>query len=68
MADTWKVTSQRQTQSMIDGQFVPAMEVTFKTVSGVVGTVVVPVGQYSPDMVRQAIEHRVAQIDAVSSL
>lgn len=68
MAENWKVTSQRQTQSMIDGQFVPAMEVTFKTVSGVIGTVVVPVGHYSPDMVRQAIDQRVAQIDAVSNL
>lgn len=68
MADNFKVTSQRQTQSMIDGQFVPAMEVTFKTTTGVIGTVVVPIGAYTPDMVRSAIEQRVSQIDAVSNL
>lgn len=68
MAETYRVTAQRQTSTLANGTFVPAMEVTFETTSGVVGTVVVPVTAYSPDNVAKAITERVDAIEAVSQL
>lgn len=69
MADAWKVTNQRQTTALSSGgTFQDVMEVTFQTTSGTVGSVRIPVNQYSPDAVKTAIDARVAQIDAVHAL
>lgn len=68
MADTWKVTNQRQTTAMVGNAWVPSMEVTFETLSGTVGSVTVPVAGYSAQVVHDAIAARVEQIDAVTNL
>lgn len=68
MADNYKVTSQRQTQKMIGSTLQPAMDVTFETLDGTVGSVSVPVAQYSADNVHKAIEARVSEIEKVAAL
>jgi len=68
MADAWKVTNQRQTTAVVGNQFVPVMEVTFQTARGEVGSVNIPVSQYSPAAVKAAIDPRVAAMDGVSDL
>lgn len=69
MADTWKVTGQRQTTSLSSGgTFATVMEVTFTTTSGVTGNITVPLSQYNPENVATLINARVAQIDAVHAL
>lgn len=68
MADKWVVIDQKQTSTMIDGVFQDAMQVTFRTSSNIVGTVIVPLKSYGPEAVHDAIEGRVQVIDQVSSL
>ncbi len=68
MADTWKVTNQRQTTSNVAGTFVDAMQVTFETAKGDTGSVTVPLTSYSPDAVAAAIDDRVTAMDAVAEL
>jgi hypothetical protein len=69
MADTWHVTNQRQTTALSSGgTFQDVMEVTFETTSGTTGSVRIPVATYSAQAVSDAINARVAQIDAVHSL
>jgi hypothetical protein len=65
----WKVTSQRE-----GSVFGPAgttegtMIVTFQTGRGVVGTITVPLSEYTADNVRGLIQTRVDAIDAVHDL
>lgn len=68
MADNWKVLNQRQTSMVVAGTFVPAQEVTFETTDGDTGSVQVPLSQFSPDTVRQAIEERVQALSDVRNL
>lgn len=68
MADTYSITNQRQTTAVVGNQFVPVMEVTFQTVRGEVGSVTLPLAQYSKDAVNTAIVARVAAMDDVASL
>jgi hypothetical protein len=68
MAETWKVTAQRQTSMVVAGAFVPAMEVTFETTDGDTGSVLIPVTQYDADAVKLAIDARVAAIAQVRAL
>lgn len=68
MAENWKVTSQKETTTMQNGVFTPAMSITFQTTHGTYGTVVLPLSTYTAENVKHAIDERVAQIDAVFGL
>lgn len=70
MASDYQVTAQRQSQTLdAQGQVQQVMVVTFQTVpEGVIGSIDVPLAQYTEDAVRSLIEARVAQIRAVHSL
>jgi hypothetical protein len=68
MAEGWRVTSQRETTIMFDGSFTKAIEVYFRTDDGTTGSVTIPLAQYGPDAVTEAITERVATIEAVAQL
>lgn len=68
MASTWKVTAQRQTSILANGQFEQAWVVSFKTSDGVTGSVTVPLSQYTEANVSQLISDQVASIAAVHAL
>lgn len=69
MAEGWRIVAQRQTTDLTpDGRFDEVMEITFMTAEQVTGTVRIPVGQYTPDYVREVISARAAQISAVHNL
>lgn len=68
MAEQWQVTGQRQTSVLANGQFEQAFVVTYKTASGVVSSVTVPVSQYNADNVAKLINEQVQHVDAVQAL
>jgi hypothetical protein len=68
MAEKWKVTAQRQTSVLANGQFEQAFVVTFQTASGVVSSVTVPLSQYNDANVARLIDEQVANIDSVHGL
>lgn len=69
MADTYKVTNQRQTVELsADGRFRDVMEVSFQTSQGIHGQVRVPLDQYGPDRVNQMITEYVDKIHGVHNL
>lgn len=69
MAETWTVTGQRATTALDGtGQFTPSVEVSFRTATGTVGRITVPVSQYKADHVRDLIDAWVAESDAIANL
>lgn len=69
MAQDYQVTGQRHTTVINDsGQLTQVMEVTFKTTSGTVAHVDVPLTQYNPATVREMIEAYVQNIQGVAGL
>lgn len=70
MAADYLITAQRQTQNLDpQGQVQQVMVVTFQTIpEGVIGSVDVPLAQYTEDAVRSMVESRVQAIRAVHSL
>jgi hypothetical protein len=74
MADTWRVTSQRQTEELnpagtgFETVWIVTYQVTAGPAQGATGQVSVPAAQYSADTVRQLIEDQVAAITDVASL
>lgn len=69
MADTFTVTGQIQTQSVLPGgSVVDGFEVTFTTTDGTVGRVFVPLTEYGPERVRELIEDVVQRVEAVAQL
>lgn len=68
MADSWRITSQRQTSTVSGGMFINGMEVSFVTTSGVPGSVFIALPSYNAETVKAAIDERVHQIEAVNSL
>lgn len=69
MADSYKVTNQRQTTALTNGQFVDVEEITFQTTSGTTGSVKIPISRLKTvDYVKEVIETRVAALDAVRKL
>lgn len=70
MADTFKITDQRQTTRLKpNGGFEDVMEIAFTTVPGnVSGQIMVPLPLYNADHVRTEIESYVERINAVGSL
>lgn len=70
MADTYKVTNQRQTVELgPDGRFRDVMEVSFQTdPAGVHGQVRVPLDQYGPERVDAMISDYVDKIHGVHEL
>ncbi len=68
MAADYTITNQRQTSTLIGGQFQQVMEVTFQTATGSTGAVYIPVGQYTADAVKQAVEARVQVLNEVHQL
>lgn len=68
MPDTWNITNQRQTTSVVGNQFTSVMEVTFQTSRGESGSITIPVATYGADAVKAAIDARVVAMDAVAGL
>lgn len=68
MAEKWQVTGQRQTTVLANGSFEQAMVVTFKTEKGVIGSVTVPMSQYTQDNVSSLIEQQAELLDGVQGL
>jgi hypothetical protein len=70
MATTWRTLGQRQESAITDqGAFEEVMVVSFETVPGQVkGSVTIPMRFYNADYVRDVIEDRVGNINAVGSL
>lgn len=70
MANTWRVTGQRQSSTLNgNGQFVDVIEVSFETLpEQISGKVSVPLPQYGEDYVRTLIDERVAVLKAVHNL
>lgn len=69
MAESWAVTSQRQTTRITPGgRFEQVMEVHFRTAHGVDGYVDVPLSQYTADNVKEQIDGYVAAIGEVHNL
>lgn len=70
MANTWRVTGQRQTTTLDgNGQFRDVMEVSFETLpEQISGKITVPLNVYSEDTVRNAIDERAASMQAVHRL
>jgi hypothetical protein len=68
VAEKWVVTGQRQTSISANGAFEQAYVVTFKTASGVVSSVTVPLSQYNAPNVARLIDEQVVHIDAVQGL
>lgn len=50
------------------GRFEPVMRVSFRTPSGAVGSVDVPMAQYSPEAVIEAIKAKAATMETVANL
>lgn len=66
---SYSITGQRHTTIIGDnGQLQEVMEVTFKTSTGVVSHVDIPLDQYTKDNVQSAVEARVSAIADVSTL
>lgn len=63
MADTWNVTSQRQTTIIGDnGQLQAVIEVTYRIGSiGFTGHVDIPLARFNPTTVKEAIDAAAAQ-------
>lgn len=70
MAQNWRIVGQQQTDRLDSTRgFVPAMEVTFRTIpEDIEGKVTVDQNQYSADYVRSLIDERVATIQEVNKL
>lgn len=65
----WEVTGQIEKVDLgPNGTFVQGVAVTFRTADGSVGTVFVPVEQYTADRVRAAINARAAALAEVAAL
>lgn len=70
MADTYNITAQSQVLDTTDiANPVQAMRITFRSVAnGTVGTVTIPLSDYTPAEVNRRISEYVANIDAVHEL
>lgn len=69
MAESFTILSQRPTTAQdAGGNFVKVMEVRFKTATGVIADIEVPLTQYGPDRVRELVTEYAARIDTVQSL
>jgi hypothetical protein len=69
VSDTWQVVGQRQSSVRgPSGQLEDAMIVSFKTAKGTMGSVTVPMSQYTPTEVHQMVDAQATQLDAVSAL
>lgn len=70
MAGVWAVLSQRQYEDLTPtGAFEAVVEVTFQlSQSGVVGSVKVPLRDYTEDRVRDVINARATQMAAIQTL
>lgn len=70
MAASWRVTGQRQ-QTKLSGnsEFVDTIVVSFVTIpEDIAGTVEIPLRMYTPETVENAINERVAVLQAVHNL
>ncbi len=69
MAEKFTVTGQRETVGLLpDGTYGQVVRVTFVTTAGDHMSVDVPSKAYSVDNVRELIEQRVADADAITNL
>lgn len=69
MSDLWLVTDQKQVpMQAMNGAWTEGMKVSFRTASGVDGSILVPLSDYSAGLIRQLLDARAKQIDEVSAL
>ncbi len=68
MSVGWVVTDQQETSLREGSHIVEAIRITYKTSTGIVGSIVVPRTDYNPDYVRNAIREAVANHTAVRNL
>lgn len=69
MADGWEVIGQTETSELVPGVgFESAWRVTYRTIRGTVGSVIVPKRMYGPEAVRQLIDAEVAALHEVHDL
>lgn len=65
----WAITQQLETTDLGPaGAYVSGVRVTFRTVSGVTGSVFVPHTDYTVDAVRRAVAARAAVLEDVAGL
>lgn len=67
---TWRVVGQRQYDELVGGtQFVPTVEITFELLgAGTIGTVTVPLRNYSEETVRNAVDAVAQRMAAVHGM
>lgn len=70
MATDWRITTQRQTDELMDnGSFDPHMEVNFEVLpEGTKGQIKVSLRNYTAEMVRSMIQQRVDAIKEIANL
>jgi hypothetical protein len=69
MGQAWEITGQRETtKANAAGQYINVMAVTFTTAKGHTGTVTVPLPLYTAEYVKELVQGRVDQIEAVDAL
>lgn len=56
MAGGWRVTGARGSEDIVNGRFVPVMEVSVTTDDGTENRFRIPTAQYTPDTVKATID------------
>jgi ubiquinone biosynthesis protein Coq4 len=65
----WRVIAQMETIAPDQtGKFVPGVQITFETASGLVGSIFVPASLYNPETVRRLIVEKVNLMASVHEL
>lgn len=68
MANGWRVVSQRGTEDLVNGKFVPVMEIVVETIDGTTNTFRIPQPQYTAELVRARVEEWYERHQAVADL
>jgi len=68
MANGWRVTGQRGTEDIVNGKFVPVMEVSVSTDDGTTNTFRVPQAQYTPKSVAAIVDEWFERHQGVAGL
>lgn len=68
MAEGWRVTSQRGTDDVVNGQFIRVMLVAVTTDQGVTNEFRVPLSQYTPENVKAIVDEWFERTQGVANL
>lgn len=65
----WTVTGQQETMDLSpQGTYVNGVKVSFRTASGAIGSVFVPMDAFTPELVRQKVAAAAATVEHVAGL